>query len=227
MKDQPRVGLVCAGQISRSAVGKLPGLRQRVHWVKSGTISAASRAANALGSGLPVRDWIGLRQASVILVQAPDEAIPELICEMAKSELDWKERSVVLIDSDFDSTALALLERHGACPGSLNWLGSSPDRYLIEGKHEAVVRMKSLLPRRGSEIIEIRRGGKSDYLTGVRHATDGFLPLLAASVDRFVKAGMEKGAAERTAAALVEASVRAYMRAGRRLLKRPRAPLAR
>lgn len=221
MKNLPQVGLVCTGPVSRSAVARLPAIRQRVRWVKAATISAASRAANAIGNAIPVREWSGLAHAAVILIQAPDSIVTDLIGEMTKSGLEWNGRSVVLIDSDFDSTALAALEQDGASTGSLNLLGSTPDRYLIEGTEETVRSIRSLLPRRSAEIVQIRRGGKSDYLTGVKHATESFLPLLAASVDRFVKAGMEKAAAEKTAASLVEGSVRAYLRVGRRILKRP------
>jgi predicted short-subunit dehydrogenase-like oxidoreductase (DUF2520 family) len=215
---------VCAGAVSRSALGRLPVLRRRIRWVKSSTISTASRAANSLGSGTPVRDWTGLAGASVVLIQAPDATVSALVEEMAAAELAWSGRSVVLLDSSFGSGVLRALERQGAAPASLNWLGSPPDRFLLEGDESAVRQVRSLLKQRGTEVIEIRRDGKADYLCGVRQATDRFVPLLAATVEHFMRAGMNKSAAEMMARSLVEGSVRAYFRAGKRLLRRP-APL--
>src|SRR5262245_45264711 len=138
MRNQPQVALVCAGAVSRNGLGRLPALRQRIKWVKCSTISAAGRAASVLGSGAPVRTWEGLDEASVVFIQAPDAAIPALVEEMADSDLVWSGRSVVLVDSNLGSGALALLERRGASPGSLNWLGAPPDRYLLEGGESAV-----------------------------------------------------------------------------------------
>lgn len=222
MRIQPRVALVCAGALSRSGLVRLAALRQRIRWVKSSTISAAGRAANALGSGTPVGTWAGLENATLVLIQAPDEHIPNLIQEMAFSDLAWAGRAVILIDSNLGSGALSLLERQGAMPGSLNWLSTTPDRYLIEGQETAVRILRSLIKDRKTEIVEIRRGGKSDYLAGVQQGTDGFLRLLASTVDQFMYAGMDKPTAERTAASLMESSMRAYFRAGKRLLKEPK-----
>jgi hypothetical protein len=222
MRDPLQLGLVCAGQVSRSVVGRLPGLRQHIRWVKSTTISAASRAANALGNGTAVRGWDGLSEARAILIQAPDGALPHILREMGASDLLWRGRIVVLVDSHRDSTALTTLSVRGASTGSLNWVGTAPDRYLIEGTDAALKFLRLLLPKQEAEIVQVRTGGKGDYFSAVREAAAAVGPLVAATAEGLMRAGIEKAAAEKTAAYLMESSLRAYLRSGKRMLKRRR-----
>jgi hypothetical protein len=189
--------------------------------VKTGNISCATRVANALGCGIAVREYSDLSGAQIIILKAPDDSLSELLSEMAESGLDWTGRTVMLFDSDLDSSMLAPLEHLGAFPASLSRLHDLPDTLLAEGHPQAVrCFRRSLRAQHGHQLIEIRRGCKAEYLAGVRLGTTAFLPTVAAAIDHFCSAGIPKAAAEKTAASLFEGSIRAYFRAGKRLLRR-------
>lgn len=218
MKKQQRVALICAGPVSRSALSRLPGLRDELAWVKATTPAAAGRAANTLG-GRAVRDYADLGGAAIVLIRASDDAVAGVVEELQSADLDWQDRTVVLFESGFDSTALAPLSEAGAHAASLNHLDALESLLLLEGTHEARRRVRRLLATGRHRLIELKPGTKGEYLSAVERCTSGFMPVIAAAVDAFMRAGMEKAAAEKTAASLFERSLRAYLRAGKRLLK--------
>ena len=226
MKKQQRIALVCAGPVSRSGLSRLPALRAQLAWVKSSNPSAASRAANVLG-GRAVREYTELGEASIVLIRAPDDLLPSVIEELRQSELEWAGRTVVLFESGLDSTALEPLALAGAHPASLSLVDAISPAVLLEGSADARRRIRNLLAGGRDNLIELTKGGKTEYRAAVHACTTAFVPAIAAAVDRFVRAGMQKAAAEKTAASLFEGSLRAYLRAGKRLLRpaRPRASL--
>jgi hypothetical protein len=219
MKKQPPVALVCAGPVNRGSLGSLPGIVEKLRWIKTGHVSSTTRAVNTLGCGTAVREYAGISGAEIVLVKAPEPVVADLVAEMADAALDWTGRTVVLVDTDLDSMALAPLEQLGAFPASLTRLNALPDTVLLEGHAEAVRAVRRLLRSRSPQVIEIHRGCKHEYLAGVRLGTSSFLPTIAGAIDHFLRAGMQKAAAEKTAAFLFEDSIRAYFRAGKRLLR--------
>lgn len=219
MRKQPSVALVCAGAISRSTLSRLPAFTERLRWVKSRTFSAASRAAHALGRGTAVRDYGGLADADLLLIKVPEHEIESVVVELVASPLSWSGRTVVLLDSRSDSGTLRYLEDLGAMTASVNYIGSVPDQFLVEGHPGAVRALRVILRCNNCKILEIRRGAKEAYNAGVRAATVDFIPLVVTAVERFRKAGMDRAEARVTAATLFENSIRAYFRAGKRLLR--------
>jgi hypothetical protein len=191
-----------------------------LHWIKTDHISCTTRLVNSLGCGVAVREYSELAGAEIILVKAPDVLLPELLREMAACRMNWKNRTVIAFDTDLDSYALAPLEKLGAFAASVARLHDIPHTLFAEGHPNAMRSVRRLLRGHSGQLIEIRRGGKADYLAGVRMGTSAFLPTVATAVDHFVRAGIQKTAAEKTAASLFEASIRAYFRAGKRLLRR-------
>lgn len=226
MNKQPPVALVCAGPVSRTEMASLPGICEQVRWVKAGQIASATRTVRTLGCGQAVRTYSELAEAKFVLIKASDAAIPKLVAEMALEEFDWADRTVILFNTNRDSIALTPLEKLGALPASATRLAAMPDIVLVEGHPEALRRLRSALKGRLPQVMELRRGGKTDYLTGVRLGTSSFLPTIASTIDHFRQAGMDKAVAEKTAASLFEATIRAYFRAGKRLLRHAPKPRA-
>jgi hypothetical protein len=216
MEKRRRAALVFAGPVSRGSLTRLPGLSDQLEFIKSSSIPTASRAVNALRCGQAVRSYEELAGADLILLSAPDAVLPAIVSGLVSSKLDWRGRTVVLYDAERDSSDLEVFRRLGAVVATLNWC-ASPPRFLAEGDPEAIRRIRSLRP--GKSLMVLR--SKASYLQALRATTEDFYPLLAASVDLFRKAGMEKAAAEKTAASLFAESARTYLRAGKRLLQRP------
>lgn len=219
MRKQPWVGLICAGPVSRGGLSRLPGLHEQLGWVKSNTIAAASRAVNGLNAGRAVRDMESLSKAQLIIIQ-PANALESIVEELATSGLHWQGKTVAVFHPSLDAAALCRLERLGASVGSIAVMSESPLRFLIEGTPEALRRLRKFFRSAGMPVVEIGAGGKSAYLAGVYAVTAEFLPLIARAIDWFERAGMDKSTAGASAASLAEATMKAYFRAGKRLLHR-------
>jgi hypothetical protein len=219
MKKQPWVGLVCAGQVSRTGLARIARLDEQLGWIKSNTVATASRAVNGLKAGRAIRDYESLSKAHLILIQAPGETIEPITEALAASGLHWPGKSVALFHSVLDSSALSRLERLGASVASFALLGDSPPKFLLEGQPDAVAMLRRFFRHSQTTAIQIEHGRKSEYLAGVYAATAEFMPLISKAVERFRRAGMDKAEAGSTAALLIESSMRAYFRSGMRLLQ--------
>jgi hypothetical protein len=222
MKKQQRIALVCMGPVSRSGLSRLPGIRDQLMWVKSSTPSAASRAANVLG-GSAVREYSELDAAGILLILAPDDTLTGVVEEL-RAEMDWRGRTAVLFESSLDCTVLKPLAAAGAHIASLNMTDALSPAVLLEGTVEARRRIRPLVGGGRHNLVELNEGGKAEYLAAVHGCTVAFMPAVAEAVDGFRRAGMEKAAAEKTAASLFENSLRAYLRAGKRLLRSTKPP---
>lgn len=214
-KLQP-VALVFAGPVSRGSLGRLPGLRRDLVWVKSSSVATASRAVHALHEGRAVADYADLEDASLILVSVPEKVVKSTITALAESCLKWRNKVVVLYDSHFDSHALQTLAVRGAETATLLH-HARPEQFLCEGSTEALRAVRRLT---GSTPMLVLRN-KQEYLRGLHLTTAEFYPLFSAAIDAFSKAGMTKSEAEKTTAAMIAESARTYLRAGKRLLQRP------
>src|SRR3954462_15705100 len=101
--------MVCAGAVSRTTAGSHPGILQQLGPVKAASLRVASRVVNAIRAGNPVSTCQELAGVSVILISAPDADLESLILEISSSGLQWKQKTLLLADSQFDSTVLVPL----------------------------------------------------------------------------------------------------------------------
>jgi len=152
--------------------------------------------------------------ADLILVSVPESLLARITNELASAELDWRGRTVLLFDSLCESSALAVLQNRGAAVASLNW-STHPERFYGEGNPAALKRVKSLTGKQHILVLQ----SKALYLQAERASREGFYPVFASTVQLFCESGLEKATAEKTAALLFSGSIRAWLRAGHRLLK--------
>ena len=214
------VGLVCAGPISRGTVARLPGVAEQIGWVKAPSFRLASRAVNALRAGEPVQNYEQLAHAALILVSVPREAEDCTIAELAAARFDLRNRAIVVLDTLKDSSAVRPLRDRGAIVATLMTIGVGDVRGLfIEGHQEAIRLMqRAIAPEARRSMQTITTTGKSRLLAGIDQSTRGFLPVIASVTDDFKASGLSKQQAEALAQALMTGSMRAYFRAGRRML---------
>ncbi len=208
------LALVCAGPISRTGFGRLPNLADQLGPVKSGSLQRAVRAVNSIGGGRPVSKYQDLNESRVVLVNVPDEQLPAIVAELAAG-VYWKHKAAILCNSSLDSSVLAPLKAMGAAVGSFEEIpGFDGQRYAIEGAGAAIREMRVLLQQGTIRVIEIRDGGKTEYLAGVAFASTMLNSMIVASVKRFRNAGVPLKQAHSIAARLAEKSLRDYLKAG-------------
>ncbi|MEO8127432.1 MAG: hypothetical protein ABJF23_02450 [Bryobacteraceae bacterium] len=211
---KPRsLALVCAGPISRTGIGRLPNLTERLGPVKSSTKQRASRAVNSLCAGTPAGAYSDLENSRTILINVPDRQVRAIVAEMAHS-LCWKHKIALLCNSELDSSELAPLESRGAAVGSFDTIaGLEGQGYVIEGSRVAIREMRILLQLGLPRVIEISRGAKQQYLVGVDFASTLLTSALVASVKNLRQAGIPLRQAHNIAAKLAEKSLRDYLKA--------------
>ena len=76
MKKAQSVGLIGTGSLTDSPLTRFWWLSERLGPVKSASYRVASRIANMLRAGRPVKDYAEFESCDLILVYVPEETVP-------------------------------------------------------------------------------------------------------------------------------------------------------
>lgn len=161
MKKPLRVGLVVEGNATRSVMVRLPKLAEILGPVKATIPRVARRLSNFLRAGEVAHEYNELETATLILLRVPDERLASVIEEMAASELNFKNVSVVLCESWLTAEALAPLARRGASVASVQVLEGRRNWFMAEGQLGAIRAVRTLLDYNDCKLLEIREGSKA------------------------------------------------------------------
>ncbi len=215
-RPQP-VGLVAAGPIKKSLILELPAVLDGLGPVKGLSARVSSRIANTMRAGRPVDRYQELDECPVVFITVPDRLLRRIMEELGASGVGWQGKTVILCDSDRDSSALAPLSAQGAATASLSVLEAFQERrFVLEGDSPALVVLKRLLVGAEMKVLRIRKGRKPLYLAGVSFVTSLVTPLLAGSADCFRMAGVGSTLAPEIAAKVMLRALRAFRKAGRK-----------
>jgi predicted short-subunit dehydrogenase-like oxidoreductase (DUF2520 family) len=222
MTSYPQLALVLTGQVRRYPLALLPSLVAHLGPVKGVSFRQASRIANTLRAGFPVKDYGALARARVVLVCAPERQLRTLVEELQEAAVDWRRKVVLVCSGLFDSSRLAALAARGAEVGSMHALEElQPVRFLIEGDRQAVRWARRLVEDSGGVAVEIERGSASLCAAGESLASWLLLALLDGSARCFRRAGLTAGAAGPIVARLAHRAARSYLKGGRRACRVP------
>ena len=214
------VALLCTGRVSRSPLVRLPFLGRHTVWVKSSSYRVASRAASALGGGIPVVHWNEMTRAGIWVVSVPRDELERTLGELHSAGLDWRGRVLLILDAEAESDLAAPFRVAGGAVASFTPIENDETRYLVEGDTDAVKVVRLLVGDvRRKAVVRIKKGAKARYLAGARAATKEVLPLIADAVEHFQSAGLSNSDARSLTEALLSGAMRSYFRAGRRALK--------
>jgi predicted short-subunit dehydrogenase-like oxidoreductase (DUF2520 family) len=218
MPKAPSTALVGAGPVSQSWVARLPGLRRNLTLVKSSSTRIASRIANAIRCGRPVDSYEALRRSDLVLIGVPDEQLDFILEEMLASGVDWSACSLVLCSRRNDSRALTPFRDKGASTASLDVAdGFDEKRYLFEGNHLALSRLRRLVEEEGlARIIELNEQQRDVFEAGITFASAMSFQMIAAAVESMKAAGLRSSHAESFVEAAVLGALRSYIKAGQK-----------
>lgn len=213
------VALLCSGQVSRSPLTRLPNLRRNVAWIKSSSYRVASRAVNALGGGIPVVKLDEMKRAWIWVVSVPSAELAYSVKELCSAGLDWRRRTLLILDGEAESEVAACFRAEGAAVATFAPIDTEESRYVAEGDPDAVRMVRTLVEDPQRRVIEIRKGTKASYLAGTLAATKVVLPYIADAVECFQTAGITNPDAKYITERLLTGAMRSYFRAGRRAIK--------
>jgi predicted short-subunit dehydrogenase-like oxidoreductase (DUF2520 family) len=168
MKKAQSVGLIGTGNLTDSPVTRFRFLPERLGPVKSGSYRVASRIANMLQAGHPVKDYAELQDCDLVLICVPEDTVSQVVSEMIASGIKWRDKAVVLCSTWLDSRALEDLSALGASLGSISPIpGFDDERYLVEGDPSAIRRSRNLVEYRECRAVAVERSLKPFYLAAL------------------------------------------------------------
>ena len=224
MKKAQSVGLIGTGSLTDSPLTRFWWLSERLGPVKSASYRVASRIANMLQAGHPVKDYAEFESCDLILVCVPEETVPQVVSEMVSAGISWRGKAVVLCSTWLDSGELHELSALGASVGSISPIpGFDDERYLVEGDPLAIRQSKSLVEYRDRRAMAIERPLKPFYLAALTCTGSSAVCLaprgvrIVASLAR-IPPGLSATLLERQ----LTRTLRSFLKGGRRAYPAPR-----
>src|SRR5258708_39497996 len=96
MKKAKSVALTGAGKLTDSPLSRFYWLSDRLGPVKSSSYRLASRIANYLRAGHPVKTVEEFQDSDLILLCVPKRILSHIVDELASSEIDFHGKALVL-----------------------------------------------------------------------------------------------------------------------------------
>jgi predicted short-subunit dehydrogenase-like oxidoreductase (DUF2520 family) len=223
MKKAQSVGLIGTGSLTDAPLRRFWWLSERLGPVKSASYRVASRIANMLRAGHPVKDYAEFESCVLILVCVPEENVPQIVAEMLSSGISWRGKAVVLCSTWLDSGALRDLSAHGASVGSISPIpGFDDERYLVEGDPLAIRQSKSLVEYRDRRVVAIERALKPFYLAALTCTGSLLFALLRVAFESLHHAGIPQGFSAILLERQIPRTLRSFLKGGRRAYPEPR-----
>lgn len=215
MRRPKPLGLIGAGDVVRSCLGRLPDFRERLGPVKANSLRVARRIVNALRTGHAVTGFASLAPCSMILVAVGDKALDGVLRQLAASDLDLKHRLIVICETFFEPPAITSLSRRGAkVAGMLDLY----EHFIFEGDQAAIRGFKRELLDPTTRSIILERGARQEFLAGLSIAASTARVAGAAGA-KLRASGLSPGQSrvlvERTAAD----ALRAWARSGQKAVE--------
>ncbi len=211
-----RYALVGAGSVGKSFLADLPHLSRELGPVAGGSFRLASRIANTLGAGFAVRNMDALDSSRVILICAGGGAISGLVGDLSRAVISWPRKTLLLCDSNLFSDSLPEFHLRGAFTGSINALGGSRERFVVEGDRPAVLGAKHLARELKVPSLELNREKVATYGAALMFSSSLFTPLLDSCIKCLREAGVGGATAGSVTELLFQRTLRAYLHAGKK-----------
>jgi predicted short-subunit dehydrogenase-like oxidoreductase (DUF2520 family) len=223
MKKAKSVGLIGAGSLTDSPLTRFWWLAERLGPVKSASYRVASRIANMLQAGHPVKDYAEFESCVLILVCVPEENVSQVVSEMLLSGISWRGKAVVLCSTWLDSGVLRDLSSHGALVGSISPIpGFDDQRYLVEGDALAIRESKRLVEYRERRVVAIERPLKPFYLAALTSTGSLLFALLHVASEALQHARISPGLSATLLERQITRTLRSLLKGGRRAYPPPR-----
>ncbi len=223
MKKAQSVGLIGTGSLTDSPLTRFRHLTERLGPVKSASYRVASRIANMLRAGHPVKDYAEFEDCDLILVCVPEDTVSQVVSEMVSAGISWRNKAVVLCSAWLDSGELKELAALGASIGSISQIpGFDDERYLVEGDPLAVRYCKGLVEYRERRAVSIERPLKPFYLAALTCTGSLLVALLHLASESLRHTEIPPGLSATLLERQLGRTFRSFLKSGRRAYLEPR-----
>jgi len=216
MKKPASVGLIAAGNLTDSPLTRFNRLSDSLGPVKSPSFRLASRIANILRAGRPVKDYSDLDACSLVLISVPSRQVPRVVSDLLASGISCREKCIVLLSDWQDSSDLRQLAARGASVGSVSPIPGFDNLYLVEGDRRAILECKRLVESRGTRTVAVERQLKPLYLAALTCTGSLLFALLLAASESMRHAGITPVVRATLLERQLDRTLRAFLKGGRR-----------
>jgi hypothetical protein len=204
-----------AGAVGASLIGRLPSKTLELGPVLAVSYRVASRIANTLRAGYPVRTASELGQVRGVLVHSPLEQLETLLGMLGSAEIEWTGKALVFCDCSASHEVVRYFRARGASIAVARQFGI-PGRLVVEGDEGAGLRTARRLARElRIQAVEISPGSGDLFDAAVTLGSAAITPLIDRAATLLRGAGIGDPEAARIASSLFEQTARDYAHSGR------------
>lgn len=211
---KPEYGIVGAGSVSNSLLGKLPRNPTALGAVGGVSYRVASRIANTLKAGWPVRSLDELDGVRTILFHSPPEHFDTLSGALARANVQWSGKALVFCDCHAKPCAVDLFQSLGASVARL-WRCGLPGRLVVEGTAPALTVAGTLARELRFRPVVIETGSEALFAAAVTLGSAALTPLLDAVVRILRDCGLRDTESVQLAVGLFSKTASDYAHSGR------------
>ena len=215
MESRSKFGVLGAGAVGASLIGRLPSKARELGPVSAVSYRVASRIANTLRAGYPVRTANELGQVRGVLVHSPPEHLEILLGMLGSAEIEWKGKALVFCDCAASHEVVRYFRARGASIAVARQFGI-PGHLVVEGDEGAGLRTARRIARElRMPAVEISPGSGDLFDAAVTLGSAAITPLIDRAATLLRGAGIGDPEAARIASSLFEQTARDYARSGR------------
>jgi Domain of unknown function (DUF2520) len=211
---QPEFGLLGAGSVSTSLIGRLPSGTRAIGPVAAVSYRVASRIANSLRAGTAVRSAAELDEVRTIVFYSPPEQAGVLLEILRTARIHWPGKSLIFCGYEAAVSDLAHFRERGASVAALNTC-AIPGRLVMEGTAPAVSTARAMAGQLAMKCIEIANGSGDSFRAAATLGSGALTPLIDHAADLLRKCGVRDNEAPALAAALFQQTAKEYAHSGK------------
>jgi len=197
LEPRYKYGVLGAGAVGASLVGRLPSRTRDLGPVSASSYRVASRIANTLRAGYPVRTADELNAVPGVLFHAPPDHAAGLLGILEKAAIDWKGKALVFCDCVIDQAVRQRFKVRGASTAVVRQF-AIPGRIIVEADRGSAARSDVALQTVHRIARELRMKAVP-IAPGSEHAFDAAMTLGSAAITPLI---------DRAAALLRDAGIR-------------------
>ena len=215
MESKHKYGVLGAGAVRASLIGRLPSRARDLGPVCGVSYRVASRIANTLRAGYPVRGAEDLSGVPAVLVHGPPEYLENLTELLENAAIEWAGKAIIFCDCAVTAETRQRLAGRGASISAVREFGV-PARLVAEGTEGpafgAVQRMARDLQLK---VVGIAPDAAELFDAAVTLGTAAITPLIDRAAGLLRDAGVRDTEAARMASSVFEQTARDYAHSGK------------
>jgi hypothetical protein len=210
-----KYGVIGAGAVGASLIGLLPSKTRELGPVSGVSFRVASRTANTLRAGYPVRTASELSGVPSVLFHSPPDHMTTLLQLLEGAEIDWSGKALVFCDCVVSRAVRQQFQAKGASTAVARQVGI-PGRIIVEGFEGPALQAAHRIARElRMKAVELLPGSADLFDAAVTLGRAAITPLIDQAAALLRDAGIRDIEAARIASSLFEQTARDYAHSGK------------